>query len=145
MTEQIDSTDVDTKIDFLDEEFDFEQRVTESLERINEYEIVEGKVTKITKDFVTVDFGYKSEGQVPTQEFNNLDNELTVELGDMVEVYLERKEDEHGQVVVSKEKAQKLRVWEEVGTVFEEDGIVSGVITARIKGGLSRYRLKDHL
>ena len=125
------------KIDFIDEDFDFDQQVSERLEKINEGEIVTGSVTQISKDFVTIDFGYKSEGQVSRQEFMNEDHELTVQLADNVDIYLERFEDEHGQVVVSKEKADKLRVWEEVGRVHEEDGIVSGVITARIKGGLS--------
>ena len=125
------------KIDFIDEDFDFDQQVSERLKKINEGEIVTGSVTQISKDFVTIDFGYKSEGQVSRQEFMNEDHELTVQLADNVDIYLERFEDEHGQVVVSKEKADKLRVWEEVGRVHEEDGIVSGVITARIKGGLS--------
>ncbi len=137
MNELINAKAEDTKIEFLDEEFDFDVQVTKALENINEFEIVEGSVTKITKDFVTVDFGYKSEGQIPTQQFFDTDNVLTVQEGDKTEIYLERKEDESGQVVVSKEKAKRLRVWEEVGKVYEEDGIVSGVIIARIKGGLS--------
>ncbi len=137
MTEPTDNIQEDTKIEFVFEEFDFEQEVTKSLEKINEFEIVEGKVTRINKDFVTVDFGYKSEGQVPRNEFLDLDGQLTVQDGDTTEIYLERLEDDHGQVVVSKEKAKKLRVWEDVGKIYEEDGIVSGVITARIKGGLS--------
>ncbi len=137
MTDLKNNSSEDTKIEFVDEEFDFDSKLAESLENINEYEIVTGKVTKITKDFVTVDFGYKSEGQIPTQEFLNAEGELTVQDGDTTEIYLERKEDENGQVVVSKEKAQRLRVWEDVGKIYEEDGIVSGVVTARIKGGLS--------
>jgi len=127
----------DTNIEFIEEEFDFEQQVSERLDKINETELVEGKVEKITKDFVTVDFGYKSEGQIPTQEFFDAEGELTVQLGDTTEIYLERLEDERGQVVVSKEKAKKLRVWEDVGRIYDEDGVVPGVITARIKGGLS--------
>lgn len=137
MTELIKNLTSDSKIEFVTEEFDFDSKLSESLESIKESEIVKGTVTRITKDFVTVDFGYKSEGQIPTQEFLNSDGELTVQEGDTTEIYLERKEDENGQVVVSKEKAQRLRVWEEVGKIFEEDGIVSGVVTARIKGGLS--------
>ncbi len=137
MTELTNNSSEDTKIEFINEEFDFDSKLSESLESINESEIVKGTVTKITKDFVTVDFGYKSEGQIPTPEFFNTDGELTVQEGDTAEIYLERKEDENGQVVVSKEKAQRLRVWEEVGKIYEEDGIVSGVVTARIKGGLS--------
>ncbi len=137
MTELLKDLVLDGKTDFIHEDFDFERQITERLEKINELEIVKGQVTHISKDFVTIDFGYKSEGLVPRQEFLNKANELTVQLGDEVEIYIERFEDEHGQVVVSKEKADKLRVWEEVGRVYDNDGIVSGVITARIKGGLS--------
>lgn len=137
MTEQPESQEFDGKIEFIDEEFDLEQEVSNRLEKIKELKIVKGRVTHMSKDFVTVDFGYKSEGQIPRQEFTNENHELTVQIGDETEIYLERFEDEHGQVVVSKEKADKLRVWEEVGRVFEEEGTVSGVITARIKGGLS--------
>jgi len=107
MTELTLTAQEDNRIEFLDEEFDFEERVTESLEKIKELNIVEGTVTKITKDFVTVDFGYKSEGQIPTQEFFDSDGALTVEVQETTEIYLERFEDEHGQVVVSKEKAKK--------------------------------------
>ncbi|MCP4752035.1 MAG: 30S ribosomal protein S1 [Proteobacteria bacterium] len=127
----------DSRVEFVDEDFDFENMVTQSLEKIKELEIVEGKVTNINKDFVTVDFGYKSEGQIPKQEFYDEQNELSVQIGDTTEIYLERFEDESGQVVVSKEKANKLRIWEEVGRVYKDDGVVSGIITARIKGGLS--------
>jgi len=137
MTEPQNTGPEDTQIEFVEDDFDFEQKVTESLYKINELNIVEGKVTKITKDFVTVDFGYKSEGQIPTQEFLDSEGELSIQVGDNTEIYLERFEDENGQVVVSKEKAKKLRVWEEVGKVYNEDGIVSGLITAKIKGGLS--------
>jgi small subunit ribosomal protein S1 len=137
MTELKNNSSEDTKIEFVSEEFDFDSKLSQSLENINESEIVKGTVTRITKDFVTVDFGYKSEGQIPTQEFLNSEGELIVQEGDTTEIYLERKEDENGQVVVSKEKAQRLRVWEEVGKIYEEDGIVSGIVTARIKGGLS--------
>ena len=137
MNDPINNENGDTLIEFVEDDFDFENKVIESLEKINEFEIVEGKVTKITKDFVTVDFGYKSEGQVPVDEFYDAEGELTVEIGDKTEIYLERFEDESGQVIVSKEKAKKLRVWEDVGKIYEDDGMVSGVITARIKGGLS--------
>ncbi|MCP4296802.1 MAG: 30S ribosomal protein S1 [Proteobacteria bacterium] len=124
-------------IEFVDEEFDFDQHVTTFLENLKELSIVEAKATKISKDFVTVDFGYKSQGLVPVQEFTDESGELLVEIGDTVEIYLERLEDEHGQVVVSKEKAKKLRIWEDVGQIYDDDGTVSGIITARIKGGLS--------
>ncbi len=130
-------TQINRSITFSDEAFDFDAMLANSLQGVGEQEIVKGKVTKITKDFVTVDFGYKSEGQVPTQEFFDEEGTLHVQIGDEAEIYIERFEDENGQVVVSKDKADKLRVWAEVGTIFESEGTISGVITARIKGGLS--------
>src|SRR3989339_1135939 len=126
-----------SSITFSNEAFDFDAALSNTLEGIKEQEIVPGRITKITKDFVTVDFGYKSEGQVPAPEFISEAGEFTAVVGDKVDIYIERFEDEDGQVMVSKEKADKLRVWETVGTVFEGDGTVSGIITARIKGGLS--------
>lgn len=137
MAEQLTNQAYVGPIEFSTDDFDFAASIENSLNDISELSIVQGKVTKINKDFVTVDFNYKSEGQVPRQEFYDEEGELNVQLGDLTEIYLERFEDEHGQVVVSKEKADKLRVWEEVGKIHEEDGMVSGTITARIKGGLS--------
>jgi len=128
---------IQRSITFSDEPFDFDSHLATALEGISEQEIVKGNITKITKDFVTIDFGYKSEGQVPTQEFFNPEGLVEVEIGDQAEIYIERFEDEDGQVVVSKEKADKLRVWDDVGTIFEAEGTVEGMITARIKGGLS--------
>ena len=128
---------LDTQVTFLEEDIDFDALIEAGLANMNEAEIVHGKVTKIGKDFVTVDFGYKSEGQIPRAEFFDLEGNFVATLGEDVEIYIERFEDEDGQVVVSKEKAVKLRVWEDVGTVFDKEGTVSGIITARIKGGLS--------
>lgn len=128
---------LDYEIVFSDEEINFEEYVDESLANIDEGEIITGKVASVSKDFVIVDIGYKSQGQIPSQEFHNEEHEITVEIGDEVEIYLESLEDYEGQVIVSKEKADKLRVWEEVGKIFEEDGTVEGIITSRIKGGLS--------
>ena len=127
----------DHQIQFLEEEIDFDAMVEANLATLNENTIVAGKITRIGKDFVTVDFGYKSEGQIPKAEFIDEQGTFHAEIGSQVEIYVEKFEDEDGQVVVSKDKAVKLRVWEEVGQVFEKDGTVSGVITARIKGGLS--------
>ena len=128
---------LDTQVTFLEEDIDFDALIEAGLANMNEAAIVHGKVTKIGKDFVTVDFGYKSEGQIPRAEFFDLEGNFVATLGEDVEIYIERFEDEDGQVVVSKEKAVKLRVWEDVGTVFDKEGTVSGIITARIKGGLS--------
>ncbi len=102
-----------------------------------EGEIVEGVIIDISKDYVTVDIGYKSEGQIPTEEFVDRDGQLTIAIGDKVDVYLESQENEHGQVELSKEKADKLKIWEEINAAVERDELVEGTITGRVKGGLT--------
>jgi small subunit ribosomal protein S1 len=122
---------------FEDMDADFGAMFESSLQSFTEHQIVKGKVIGIMKDFVTVDIGYKSEGQIPIEEFLDESGQPKVAIGDEVEVFLEAVEDADGVVVLSKEKAEKLRIWEEVGRVFESGGTVQGIISSRVKGGLS--------
>jgi small subunit ribosomal protein S1 len=100
-------------------------------------EIVNGKVLSITKDYVVVDIGYKSEGQIPIAEFRDAEGNLTVEAGDLVEVYVDQAEEDDALVELSKDKAVKLRIWEQISIACERDELVHGKIVARVKGGLS--------
>ncbi len=123
---------------FLEEDEDFDALYEESLKGFHEEDIVSGTVTEITRDYVTVDIGFKSDCLITKNEFQNAEGVLQVELGDSVEVYVEALEaDEDGVTYLSKRKAEKVRTWEKIGEVYEEDGIVRGTIVARIKGGLS--------
>jgi len=122
---------------FEDVDTDFGAMFESSVQAFHEHQIVKGKVIGIMKDFVTVDIGYKSEGQIPIGEFLDESGQPKVQVGDEIEVFLEAVEDADGVVVLSKEKAEKLRIWEEVGRVFESAGTVQGVISSRVKGGLS--------
>ena len=123
---------------FLEEDEDFDALYEESLKGFHEEDIVSGTVTEITRDYVTVDIGFKSDCLITINEFQNTEGVLQVELGDSVEVYVEALEaDEDGVTYLSKRKAEKVRTWEKIGEVYEEDGIVRGTIVARIKGGLS--------
>ncbi len=123
---------------FLEENEDFDALYDESLKGFHEEDIVTGTVTEITRDYVTVDISFKSDCLITINEFQNLEGELQVEIGDTVEVYVEALEaDEDGVTYLSKRKAEKVRTWEKIGKVYEEDGIVRGTIVARIKGGLS--------
>jgi len=123
---------------FLEEDEDFDALYEESLKGFHEEDIVSGTVTEITRDYVTVDIGFKSDCLITINEFQNVEGVLQVELGDSVEVYVEALEaDEDGVTYLSKRKAEKVRTWEKIGEVYEEDGIVRGTIVARIKGGLS--------
>ena len=123
---------------FLEEDEDFDALYEESLKGFHEEDIVTGTVTEITRDYVTVDIGFKSDCLITINEFQNSDGVLQVEIGDTVEVYVEALEaDEDGVTYLSKRKAEKVRTWEKIGDIYEEDGIVRGTIVARIKGGLS--------
>ena len=104
---------------------------------LKEGEIVKGTVVQVTKDYAIVDIGYKSEGQVPISESTSPRGEVSVKAGDPVEVLLESRENDTGMVVLSKEKADKMRIWDEISAACERDEIVKGTIVGRVKGGLS--------
>jgi small subunit ribosomal protein S1 len=105
--------------------------------KFQEGEVVEGQVVKIENDFVTIDIGYKSEGQVFRSEFLDNQGTLGIEAGDHVLVYIERIEDDEGRLVLSKEKADVLRAWDEISEACEKDELVEGTVVAKVKGGLS--------
>jgi len=104
---------------------------------VKEGEIARGRVLSIDKDYVQVDVGFKSEGLVAAWEFMNEDGTMAVKVGDQVEVLVEETEDEEGRILLSKEKAERLKVWDDISAAFEADQAVDGTIIARVKGGLS--------
>jgi len=127
--------DADTDID--DDEEDFAKLYEASIKDLREREVVTGTVVGISSEGVLIDVGYKSEGIVPKSQFMDEAGELTVQEGDSVEVFLEKKEDAEGLIYLSKEKADKMKVWNEIGKAFEDGEPVRGKIVARIKGGLT--------
>ncbi|RMH39745.1 MAG: 30S ribosomal protein S1 [Deltaproteobacteria bacterium] len=102
-----------------------------------EGEIVKGTVIDVSKDFAIVDVGYKSEGQIPIDEFREADGAVHVKPGDEVEVFFEARENDAGMCVLSKEKADRLKVWDEISAACERDELIEGTITQRVKGGLN--------
>ncbi len=106
-------------------------------DNIREGEIVQGTVLRVGKENVVVDIGYKSEGVIPVSEFTGAGGELSVQPGDRVDVLVESREDDNGLVLLSKEKADKMKVWDEISAACERDEIIEGTISARVKGGLS--------
>lgn len=102
-----------------------------------EGEIVQGRVVQVGRDTVVVDIGGKSEGVISINEFTGAAGEITVEVGDKVDVYIESRENEHGLVSLSKEKADKMKVWDEISAACERDELIEGTISQRVKGGLS--------
>src|SRR5437867_8723254 len=115
----------------------FKGRGTTKGGELKENEIVRGTVVQLTKDYAVVDIGYKSEGHVPLSEFGLMDRKPNVKGGDRVEVLLESRENDTGIVVLSKEKADKMRIWDEISAACERDELVEGTIVGRVKGGLS--------
>ena len=95
--------------------------------------ILKGRIVEITKDYVVVDVGLKSEGLIPIEEFSD---PSIVNLGDEVEVLLDQAEDDNGQIVLSREKAERLRQWEYILNHCEEGSIVKGRVLRKVKGGL---------
>ncbi|MEE9419685.1 MAG: 30S ribosomal protein S1, partial [Desulfatiglandaceae bacterium] len=109
----------------------------ESLKSIQEGEVLKGEIVQIDKEYVLVDIGYKSEGQIPLQEFIEPEGNLTAKVGDKIEVLLERREDDEGFIRLSKEKAAKIKVWDQIREIYEKNGTIKGTIISRVKGGLA--------
>ncbi|HYA91052.1 MAG TPA: 30S ribosomal protein S1 [Thermodesulfobacteriota bacterium] len=120
-----------------DESEDFQTLYEKSLKTLEEGQILRGTVIDITPDHVTVDVGYKSEGQIPMQEFLKRDRKVDVKIGDHIEVFLEKKESEEGLLTLSKEKADKITIWRDVSRSCREGEIIEGEIVGKVKGGLS--------
>ncbi len=108
-----------------------------SFRNIAEGEVVKGTVLKVTPSEVIVDVGYKSEGIIPVDEFVDETGQISVQPGDTVDVLLERTEDRDGYVVLSREKAEKMKIWDEVEKAYAEKKVVIGRVIERIKGGLA--------
>jgi small subunit ribosomal protein S1 len=109
----------------------------ESFKRFTEGEVVTGKIISIDQEFVLVDIGYKSEGQIRISEFKDEEGNINVNLGDSTEVMIEWWDEEEERVVLSKEKAENIKVWEEIKKLYDEEGTVQGVILNRVRGGFS--------
>ena len=109
------------------------QLLEETAQNFKEGEVVRGRVVNITDDRILVDIGYKSEGVVDVEEFSGLD---AVAIGEEYDFYIDEPENEMGAPVLSKTKADRIKNWENVQEVYNNDGVIEGVITRRVKGGL---------
>ena len=108
-----------------------------SFRNIAEGEVIKGTVLKVSSSEVIVDVGYKSEGMISLDEFRDEHGEVMVQEGDLVDVLLERTEDREGYVVLSREKAEKMKIWDEVEKAYADRKVVIGRVIERIKGGLA--------
>ncbi len=114
----------------------FEQSV-EGGDFAREGEIISGTVVQVNRDTVVVDIGGKSEGVIALREFGDAAGQALVKAGDKVDVYIESRENDDGLVTLSKEKADKMKVWDEISNACEADELIEGTISQRVKGGLS--------
>jgi small subunit ribosomal protein S1 len=108
-----------------------------SFKNFAEGEVVKGVVLQVSDSEVIVDVGYKSEGIIAIDEFRDETGKISVKLGDIVDVLLEKTEDKEGYVVLSKEKAEKMKVWDDVERAYQERRVVVGRVIERVKGGLA--------
>jgi small subunit ribosomal protein S1 len=107
----------------------------QTFQNFEEGSVIEGTVVTVKKDKVIVDIGYKSEGIISAEEFSP--QELAaLTPGTRLPVYIEEREDSEGNLILSKEKADKMKVWEDLERIFKEEAIVEGRILSRIKGGM---------
>jgi small subunit ribosomal protein S1 len=112
----------------------FESALQES--NVQEHSVVTGTVIDIGDEFITVDIGFKAEGIIPRREFTSPEGELTIRIGDRVDVYLDNLDQGDGQLYLSKERADLMKAWEEISKAVERDEVVTGTIVARVKGGV---------
>jgi len=135
----IDEDQVDDNSETISQEAEskseFETLIDESLLSFKQGEITTGTIVSKSDDLVIVDIGFKSEGVIQISEFGR--RAIDLKVGDQVDVLLEKNEDAEGRVVLSKEKADKIRVWENMAKKYEDDEIIEGVVISKIKGGVT--------
>src|SRR5512135_1159431 len=117
-------------------ENDFGAMFEQSMRAVRPGEVVRGRVVLVSRDFVTVDIGFKSEGQIPIQEFLDRSGNVDVQAGDDIEVYFDGTDTENGGVQLSRAKAEQFKVWRDIEEAFQRDGAIEGLITGKVKGGL---------
>lgn len=120
-------------------EEDFEALLNESLSEGSSLtgKVINGNIIDITNDFVLVDVGLKSEGKIPLKEFASDENGKELKVGDKVNVFVDRVEDRHGEVVLSRDKARREEAWVELQKSYDKNERVTGVIFGRVKGGFT--------
>ena len=124
-TEEMDSNETEEM------EQDFESLFESSMQELHVGDVVRGTIVQVNDDNVVVDVGYKSEGVIPLAEFKDDEGKIDVNVGDEIDVLFERRENESGLIGLSKEKADRQKIW---GSL-EEGAVVEGTIVGRIKGG----------
>jgi small subunit ribosomal protein S1 len=114
-----------------------EEAYANSFNSITEGEVVKGTVLKVTENHVVIDVGFKSEGVVSLHEFRGEEGVASLQPGETVEVLLERAEGKDGRVLLSREKAERMKIWDTIEVAYQNKSLVKGRVIERIKGGLA--------
>ncbi len=117
------------------ERMELEALYAETFKNLQEGSVVEGIILSIQEDGIMVDIGYKSEGMVPRQEFT-AEEIGKLKAGEKIQIYLEEREDSEGNIILSKEKADRMKIWKEIEEVYQKDAVIEGKVISRIKGGM---------
>ena len=123
---------LDMEVNF---EAELEKYLNSDFDEVQEGSIISGEVVKITPNYVLVDVSFKSEGQIPVEEFQDSDGNLTVQEGDKVDVYVVSKDEVEGAITLSYERARRFKLLDELEKLMEENGTIRAPIIRRIKGG----------
>jgi small subunit ribosomal protein S1 len=129
-------------VSFVDEDaqagdLPMDQLYEESFRSLSEGEVLLGTVVQITKEHIMLDVGSKTEGRIHIREFLDENGELTIRKGDKVEALLVKRGDDDGDMILSKEKAARQKLWDELSRIHLEGGEIEGTVTGRVKGGLN--------
>jgi small subunit ribosomal protein S1 len=119
-----------------EEDVGFEELYNQSLQEVQFGEVVKGKVIQIHNDVVMVDVGWKTEGYIPAKELKDKEGKICVMVGDEVEVLIDRR-DGDGNLILSRDKAAKLKVWDDIKVACEQNASIKGTVVEKVKGGLS--------
>ncbi|NTW76873.1 MAG: S1 RNA-binding domain-containing protein, partial [Syntrophaceae bacterium] len=119
-----------------DEDVGFKELYEQSLNQIQYGDIATGKVVQINADTVMVDVGWKTEGFIPAKELRDADGNMNISVGDDIVVFIDKRDSE-GNLILSREKAAKLKVWDEIKIVCENNNTIKGKVIEKVKGGLS--------
>ena len=119
-----------------DEDFGFKELYEQSLQNVQLGEVIKGKVVQITPDMIMVDVGWKTEGYIPAREVRDSQGNIRLSEGDEIEVLVDRRDGE-GNLVLSRDKAARIKIWDDVKIAAEQNATIEGTIVERVKGGLS--------
>ena len=126
----------DDSVQGKDENVGFKELYEQSLQSVQMGGVLTGRVVQINADSVMVDVGWKTEGYIPARELRDEQGNITVNVGDEIEILVDRR-DQDGNLILSRDKAAKIKIWDDVKSACEQNTPVSGIVIERVKGGLS--------